>query len=244
MIMKKNATAALLAAGFLMTGGLAVAETAAAAGISSANQARQKALQKVPNAVVTDVDLDHENGQQVYEVELVKGSKKYEMTLRSSDGKLLEYGWEKTAVSPKRNRALISEAKCRQLVQNRVKNGTIQSVSRKTDDGIDIYKVKMTAGGKRYTLKYHARTGALIECKWKLVKTAATGSQTGDIGMEKAKQIALKEVPGGVVQQAEYDVDDGIAVYEIEVVKGNYEYEFKIEANTGTILERDKDFMD
>lgn len=244
MIMKKNVTAALLAAGVLMTGGLTAAESAAAAGISSANQARQKALQKVPDAIVTDVDLDHENGEQVYEVELVKGSKKYDMTLRSSDGKLLEYGWEKTTVSPGRNRALISEAKCRQLAQNRVKNGTIQSVSQKTDDGIDIYKVKMTAGGKRYTMVYHARTGALTECKWKLVKTAAAGSQTGTIGMEKAKQIALKEVPGGEVYQAEYDVDDGIAVYEIELVKGNYEYEFKIDANTGAILERDKDFMD
>lgn len=244
MTTRKKLTAALLTAGIIATGGLAAADSVAAAGISGANQAREKALQKVPNAVVTDVDLERENGEQVYEVTLVKGTKKYEMTLRASDGKTLEYGWEKTAVAANRSRALIGTEKCRQLALNKVKNGTITAISQKTDDGIDLYKVKMTAGKKRYTLEYHARTGALIECKWKLTAASATGSQNGDIGMEKAKQIALKEVPGAQVYKAEYDVDDGVGVYEIEVVKGNYEYEFKIEANSGTILERGKDFRD
>ena len=216
----------------------------AAAGISSANQAREKALKKVPNAVVTDTDLDTENGEQVYEIELVKGSKKYDITYRASDGKMTEYGWEKTTGSPSRNRAVISEEKCRQLALDRVKNATITAVSQKTDDGIDIYKVKMTAGNKRYTLEYHARTGALTEYKWKLVKTAGSNSQKKDISLEQAKQIALKEVPGAVVYKAEYDIDDGAAVYEIELVSGNYEYEFKIDAGTGTILERDKDLID
>ncbi len=236
--------AALLAAGAVMITGLAAADSAAAAGISSANQAREKALKKVPNAVVTDTDLDTENGEQVYEIELVKGSKKYDITYRASDGKMTEYGWEKTTVSPSRNRAVISEEKCRQLALDRVKNATITAVSQKTDDGIDIYKVKMTAGNKRYTLEYHARTGALTEYKWKLVKTAGSDSQNKDISLEQAKQIALKEVPGAVVYKAEYDIDDGAAVYEIELVSGNYEYEFKIDAGTGTILERDKDLID
>ncbi len=62
--------------------------------------------------------------------------------------------------------------------------------------------------------------------------------------MEKAKQIALDAVPGATVYKAEYDVDDGVAVYEIELIKGSYEYEFKIDANTGAILEQDKDWRD
>ena len=236
--------AALLAAGAVMITGLAAADSAAAAGISSANQAREKALKKVPNAVVTDTDLDTENGEQVYDFVLLKGSKKYVITYRASDVKMTVYGWEKTTVSPSRNRAVISEKKCRQLALDRVKNAAITAISQKTDDGIDIYKVKMTAGNKRYTLEYHARTGALTEYKWKLVKTAGSNSQKKDISLEQAKQIALKEVPGAVVYKAEYDIDDGAAVYEIELVSGNYEYEFKIDAGTGTILERDKDLID
>lgn len=237
-------TAAFLAAGVVLAGSLTAADSVLAAGIKNAEQARQKALQKVPNAVVTDVDLDHENGQQVYEIELVKGSKKYGLTYRASDGKILEYGWEKTTASPNLSKPLISTEKCRSLALDKVKNGTITAISQKVDDGIDIYKVKITAGNKRYTLEYHARTGALLECKWKLAASASSSGQTGKIDLEKAKQIALDAVPGGTVYQAEYDVDDGIAVYEVEVVKGSYEYEFKIDASTGAILEQDKDYKD
>ena len=58
----RKATAAILAAGFMLTGSLAAIEGVQAARISDANAARQKALRQVPNASVTDVDLDRENG--------------------------------------------------------------------------------------------------------------------------------------------------------------------------------------
>lgn len=243
---KTKIAAAVLAAGIVFASGVAGAGGVSAAKLSSAAQARQKALQKVPNATVTDVDLDHENGYEIYDIELVKGSKKYDLTYRASDGKLLEYGWEKVSVSPSRTRALMSTDQCRQLALAKVKNGKIVSISQKTDDGIDIYKVKMTAGNKRYTLKYHARTKALIECKWELAATSSSGSgsTSSDIGLEKAKQIALDAVPGATVYKAEFDTDDGVPVYEVELVKGNYEYEFKIHANTGKILEQEKDWRD
>lgn len=237
----KNTAAAALAAGIVLTGILAAADSVSAAKITSEEQARQKALQKVPNASVTDIDLDREDGTQIYEIELVKGTKKYDLVYRVSDGKLLEYGWEKVSVSPAGSRSMISTDKCRKLALDKVKNGKITSISQKTDDGIDIYKVKMTAGNKLYTLKYHARTGALTECKWEIAVPASSGS---DIGLEKAKQTALNEVPGASVYKAEADTDDGVRVYEIELVKGDYEYEFKIDAGTGKIIEQDRDRRD
>ncbi len=240
----RKVTAAVLAAGMIFAGSLSDAGNVSAARISNADQARQKALQKVPDASVTDVDLDRDHGAAVYDIELVKGTKKYDLTYRVSDGKLLEYGWEKTAVSPRRSLSLISTDQCRQLALNKVKNGEIISISQKTDDGIDVYKVKMTAGNKRYTLEYHARTGALTECKWKRTAAASSNSGNRDIGLEKAKQIALDAVPGAAVYKAEADTDDGVPVYEIELVKGNYEYEFKIHAESGAILEQEKDRRD
>ena len=240
---KEKKIAAVLAAGMILVGSLAGADSVSASKLSNAEQARQKALQKVPNATVTDVDLDRDNGVQVYEIELAKGSKKYDLTYRVSDAKLLEYKWEKISVSASRTRSLISTDKCRQLALNKVPKGTITSISQKTDDGVDVYKVKLTAGNKRYTLEYHARTGALIEYKWELT-AASSSSGNSDIGLEKAKQIALDAVPGATVYKAEADTDDGVPVYEIELIKGNYEYEFKIHANTGKILEQEKDWRD
>ena len=101
----------------------------------------------------------------------------------------------------------------------------------------------MTDSKKTYILEFHARTGALIEYEWKY--TASSGNaanSSGDIGLEKAKQIALEKVPGGTVVKAESDYDDGVPVYEIEIVKGRMEYEYTIHARTGQILDWDQDY--
>lgn len=246
MKIRKTIKAALLAAIIAAAGMLAGTDNAHAASINSEAQAQKKALQKVPNGIVTDVDKDHEDGVLVYEVQLVKGSKKYDITYRASDAKIIAYEWEKISVNASSSKPLIGESKCRQLALGKVKNGTIISLTHKVDDGIDIYKVKMTAGNKRYTLKFHGRTGALIDYEWELKPSSSSSSNSSNtqISLEKAKNIALAEVPGGTVVKAEYDVDDGIPVYEIEIVKGAYEYEFKIHAKTGVILEREQDWND
>lgn len=212
--------------------------------IKSATQAQELALQKVKNATVIDVESDQEDGVKVYELTLVKGSKKYEITYRASDGKMLDYGWEKRNVNPATNKTMISRSKCESLAKKQVKNGEIISLTQKSDDGIDIYKVKMTAGTKKYTLKYHARTGALIEYDWELIASTSSGKEETYIGTEKAQKVALAKVPGATVVKAKFEIDDGIPVYEVELIKGRYEYEYKIHAQTGNIVEYEKDLID
>jgi uncharacterized membrane protein YkoI len=38
-------------------------------------------------------------------------------------------------------------------------------------------------------------------------------------------------------------MDDGVPVYEVEIIKGDYEYDVEIHAKTGKILEVDKDYI-
>lgn len=246
MNVAKQIRTVLFTACFAAAGVFGLSQNAYAARIGSENQASAKALEKVKGATVTDVERDHEQGVVVYEVELVKGNKKFDITYRASDAKILSYGWDKIAVMPNSSKAIISEEQCRSLAQNKVKKGTILSIARKHDDGIDYYKVKMTDAKKIYKLEYHARTGALIEYEWKRSASSGSGNNAnnGYIGLSKAKQIAKGKVPGATVVKAEFDMDDGIPVYEIELVKGQYEYEYKIHAKTGKTLEWDKDFND
>lgn len=239
MNITKNITMILLTACLMSAGAAGRAQSVEAAGINSSRQAEDKALKKVPDADVIETNRDNENGELVYEIKLVKGGRKYELTYRASDAKLIEYEWEKRSVSAGSGGKQISEKKCRTLAENKVKNGTILKISKKLDDGIYIYKVKMQAGSKTYTLKYHAGTGALIEYQWKLKVSSNAGSEY--IGLSKAKNLALDAVPGGTVAEAKLDMDDGVMIYEIEVRKGNYKYELKIDAVTGTIIEQDKE---
>lgn len=229
---------------FVLACALAPTDSAFAKAITSTKQAEEKALKKVEDATVIESGRDTDDGEPVYEVELVKGTKKYDITYRASDGEMIAYKWEKTSVSARRDKSLISSSKCKSLAQKQVKNATLVSIKQQTDDGIDVYKVKLQSDSKKYTLEYHARTGALIEYEWELLPSSASSDKDNDIGQAEAERIALQKVPGATVIKAKLDIDDGVPVYEVELVKGQYEYELEIHAETGKILKYEKDLDD
>jgi len=76
--------------------------------------------------------------------------------------------------------------------------------------------------------------------------TAAQSNNTvGDIGIEKAKEIAMSHagVSAGSVSfiKAKLDHEDGVKVYDIEFYSGNVEYDYEINAATGAIVSFDQD---
>ncbi|MBQ5589783.1 MAG: PepSY domain-containing protein, partial [Anaerotignum sp.] len=69
-----------------------------------------------------------------------------------------------------------------------------------------------------------------------------------DIGLEKAKKIALQHA--GLKERevsrlrAEKDFDDGRIKYDVEFQQGRMEYDYEIHAENGKILKAEKDFDD
>jgi uncharacterized membrane protein YkoI len=55
----------------------------------SAQQARQITQQRVPGATVTETDLDHEHGRTVWEVDLTKNNRHYEVTVNAATGTVI-----------------------------------------------------------------------------------------------------------------------------------------------------------
>lgn len=211
-----------------------------AKGISSAKQAKKQAKKQVKGARVVKTETDYEDGKLVYEVELSKGKKEYKMVLRASDAKVISYDWEIHSQNVTRGKGnLIGSAKAKKLAKKQVKNAKITSVKKKYSDGIDVYRVKMKTSKKKYELEVHARTGKILEYEWELA--AKTSSKY--IGKEQAKSIALKKAGSGTVVKVEFDEDDGVPVYEVEIQDDVYEYELKIHAKTGKILEYEKEHI-
>lgn len=73
--------------------------------------------------------------------------------------------------------------------------------------------------------------------------TADGTTQTAqtDIGLERAREIALAAVPGaaaGDITGAQADNDDGRLIYEVEIRYDGREYDFDIDAATGEIISR------
>lgn len=225
--------AAVLTICLLVTSVCFMPQTAQAKEITSVKQVKKLAKKQVKGAKVVKVDMDYDNGKLVYEVELNKGKKEYSLSYRASDSKLISYDWEIQPWHVSNGRgSVISEEKVKKLAKKQVKNASVTSIMRKHSDGIDIYKVKMKTSKKKYELKFHARTGKVLEYEWKLV----TKKSKSYIGEEKAKAIALEKVGSGTVIKVDFDYDDGVPVYEVDILNGEFEYEVEIHAKTGKIL--------
>ena len=68
--------------------------------------------------------------------------------------------------------------------------------------------------------------------------TAAANSQTSEISVERAKQIALSHAGVGSAKfkKAKLDYENGVKVYDIEFKVGNLEYEYDINVSNGAII--------
>ena len=68
---------------------------------------------------------------------------------------------------------------------------------------------------------------------------------TASIPLDEAKNIALTNanLTEDAVQflRTEQEYDDGVLVYEIDFTHGDYEYDYKINANTGDVVSYDRD---
>ena len=115
------------------------------------------------------------------------------------------------------------------------------------DDGRWEYEVEFYAGNTEYDYDIDATTGAIRsfdhDAEYYTPGTTQSGSY---IGEAKAKAIALdraglSESQVGYIK-CELDRDDGRWEYEVEFRSGGYEYEFEIDATSGTILSYDKEW--
>lgn len=112
-------------------------------------------------------------------------------------------------------------------------NGTIIEADRDADDG--EYEFEIRKGNYVYEVEVKKRTGKayITEKEYKPMKKVK-------VTRAQAKAIALKKVPNGKVVKLKLDGNK----YEIELIKGNYEYEMDISATTGEILDYERDRRD
>ena len=123
-------------------------------------------------------------------------------------------------------------------------NSHVKKIHLDRENGRMVYEGEIYYNGQEYEFDIDAVTGDIV--KWKVdgvsnnsgyVNNNVNNSQT--ITMEKAKSIALAQVPGANQShfgKIDLDYDHGRAVYEIEIFYNNSKYEFDIDASTGEII--------
>ena len=132
----------IMTTALLMSAVVMLPAAAEAKGIKSISAARKKALREVKSAVVTEADIDYENGGIVYEIDLAKGNRDYTLIYRGSDGKLMEYEWDIENMEYNRQgKKNISKAQIKEKAKKKVKKAKITSAVLRYDDGLAEYKV-------------------------------------------------------------------------------------------------------
>ena len=113
------------------------------------------------------------------------------------------------------------------------------------DNGRMVYDVDFYTSTTKYDYEIAASDGTILQREQESFNTGVGTGTTGDIGLEKAKSIALSNAGLSASQvtfvKAQQDWDDGRMEYEIEFYYGGLKYEYTILATTGTILEKDVD---
>ena len=128
-------------------------------------------------------------------------------------------------------------------------NAVFVKAEREYDDGRLTYDVDFYAGNKEYDYEILAADGTILsydaDIEGYRIPSSTSSSSSGYISVERAKEIALQHAglssSGINFDKAEFGHDDGRAEYEIEFHHNFREYEYTIDAASGTILEAERD---
>ncbi len=121
-------------------------------------------------------------------------------------------------------------------------------VERDNDDGRAVYEVEFYSGNTEYDYEISAETGEILSYDSDIEGWAAqSGNAEGSaVTLEQARALVAERIPGVSADsvQIEQERDDGRDIYEGEVYYDRTEYEFEIDASTGSFIKWSVDYRD
>lgn len=240
-------------------------------GRDAAAQAAQKyaGTLHLSSNVVQDVDSELDEAPAHYEVELHVSGREYDYTVDAYSGKILRGAADvtKPAAAPapsqpaQADTSAITESRAKSIALNHAgiaeanASGLVVKLDR--DDGMLHYDVEFRSGGIEYDYEIKAADGAVLKAEqdvdddWSPNSAAPSDSKTpppaaaAPISRDAAQKAAYAHagVKAAEVSELECELDkeDGRQVYEIEFHVGRIEYDYEIDALTGTILKSEID---
>ncbi len=152
----------------------------------------------------------------------------------------------------------VDQAKAKALAHAGLKESAVTFTKAKLDrdDGVTYYDIEFHVGNVEYEYEIHHITGKVLDYDKDIdedvsittKKTTTTTKAAERLTEEQAKAKALAHAglkkSKVTFTKAKLDRDDGVTYYDIEFHVGNVEYDYEIDAETGKVLEHDKDVDD
>ena len=209
-----------------------------------------------------EVDSDIDDIPAHYDVEVEYAGVEYEYKIDAYTGAIIEKktdthtGHETVVVpaTPEKTTDIGLEAAKATALKHAgvsVQNAVFTKSEIDHDDGVIEYEFEFIVGNIEYECNVNA-SGKVIKFETETIdhddehnETHHDTIVTSDIGEEAAKSAAFRHAGVDAAKvyelEVERDIDDGRLEYEIEFKCGNMEYEYKIDAYTGAIIEKKTD---
>ena len=209
---------------------------------------------KADNAVFTQSELEWEDGVQVYDLEFRTSEAEYDYEINAVTGAIIS----KDAEGRWNNQGGpvdLEGAKAVALADAGVK--AADAVFRKSEleweDGVKVYDIEFYTSEAEYDYEINASTGAVLDKSMELFENHVPsadlqGSAGSYIGVDQAKAIAVSnsgfKAEDVIFTKTKLERDKGSVRYEVEFYKDRMEYEYSIDAYTGSILEYESEYDD
>lgn len=162
------------------------------------------------------------------------------------------------------DKAYIGLNKATEIALTQLPGATLKEIEFDYDDGM-VYEAELLLDGYEYDIEIDALTGAVVKFDHELddhwsgtvgepvagngqgtanPQPSQSQQQTALITEQEARDLVLAQVPGASIVKFKQDTDDGRTVYDGKAVLEGREYEFEIDAATGSFLEWDADDAD
>ena len=214
---------------------------------------------------VTKTEYDRDDNE--YDIEFTVGEYKYEYDISAEDGAILKFskiivssGTEDVSEKTPPNNAQTTPPKTEKPSVNSdqstasqptsglsVSDVTFTKVELERDDGREEYDVEFVTSDHEYEYEIAAESGAVLSHSKEALDIRSANPLNGGITSEQAKAAALDHAglsdSDVTFTKVELERDNGRAEYDVEFVSGDYEYDYKIAAESGTVLSHSKEAL-
>ncbi|WEG17591.1 PepSY domain-containing protein [Alkalihalophilus pseudofirmus] len=218
-----------------------------------------KAAQAILDGSVKEVELDHEDGKLIYEVELYFNGNDYDFDIDAITGDVLSID-DDLLKTPVKNQMKVNVGEAKKEVLSLFDKAGIKDVELEMKDGRFVYEIEVKVAGEDGDVYIDATTGEVLYIEDDIRNKAISHRANEDdkersslestnksdhdfikITKEQAVETALNHVGGGTIDEVELDREDGILVYEIEIEQDGQEVDVDVDAATGEVVSVDWD---
>lgn len=232
------------------------AQLPSAEGYISVDEAKAAALKKAKlsesDVVFTKIKLDVDGRTAHYDIEFTANGYEYEVEVNAKNGRIIDFDKERdnsTASKPVDTSEFITvdEAKAKALERAKLTQADVTFIKAEldTDDRTAHYDIKFTANGYEYEVEVNAKTGRIMDFDKEREAQKPSVDTSKYVTADEAKKAALEHAGFTADEvtelKAELDIDAFAAHYEVDFKCGGYEYEYKVDAESGAVISFEKE---